>query len=65
MTSDIEVKVVSYMTKDQAMALAQLLKRITFSDIRSNAVDDVEAYTMIAATVRVREGLAEGGFNPR
>lgn len=49
----------------QALALAQLVKRITFTDLRSNAVDDLEAYTMQEALEGVRKALDEQGFNPR
>ena len=50
---------------NQALALAQLLKRITFSDLRSNAVDHDEAYLMVDAVGQVREALREVGYDPR
>lgn len=50
---------------EQAWALAQLLKRIGFSDCRSLAQDDTEARLMIVATERVRQALAQVGIAPR
>ncbi|MBW8832844.1 MAG: hypothetical protein JF606_26315 [Burkholderiales bacterium] len=50
---------------EQAWALAQLLKRIGFSDCRGLAQDDIEARLMITATERVRSALAEVGIAPR
>lgn len=49
----------------QAWALAELCKRITFSDCRSNSVDDNEAYRMIDATAALGNVLARAGYNPR
>jgi metal-responsive CopG/Arc/MetJ family transcriptional regulator len=48
-----------------ANALAQFVKRVGFSEMRSNAVDDVEAYLIRDAIDRVRMGLANAGFSPR
>jgi len=53
------------LTDEQAWALAQLSKRITFSDCRSNAVSDVEAYQMVNATLLVGRTLANAGYAPR
>jgi len=59
------VKLEVELTPTAAMALAQLCKRVGFSDARSNAVSEAEAYEMLAALRRVREGLAREGFSPR
>lgn len=53
--------VVSDLTETQAYALAELCKRIGFSDCRAMAVNDAEAYDMIRATNRVRGALARAG----
>jgi hypothetical protein len=53
------------MNEALAIALAQFVKRVGFSEIRSNAVDDFEAYLIRDALVRVRIGLANAGFSPR
>lgn len=49
----------------EMLALAQLLKRIGWSDVRGCAVDDDEARVMLRATERVRRALAEVGYAPR
>lgn len=53
------------LSHETAWALAELCKRITFSDCRSNAVDDDEAYRMIDATNKLGTALAGIGYNPR
>lgn len=49
----------------EAFAFAQLLKRIGWSEIRANAVDDDEAYLMRTAIDKIRNALAEEGIAPR
>jgi hypothetical protein len=61
--ADIEIK--AFMTDEEAWALAQLLKRITFDHVRANAMDDDDAYLMLQACGKVRTGLAEAGYSPR
>lgn len=53
------------LTDAEAMALAQLVKRIGWSEMRSNAVDDVEAQSMREAISKVRRVLADVGYAPR
>lgn len=48
-----------------AMALAQFVKRVGWSEIRQNAVDDAEAYEMRDALRRLADALAECGYAPR
>jgi hypothetical protein len=50
---------------DQAWALAQLLKRIGFSDCRALAQNDEQAYHMLYAAERLRRALAQAGIAPR
>lgn len=50
---------------DQAWALAQLLKRIGFTDCRALAQDDEQAYHMLYAAERLRRALAQAGVAPR
>lgn len=52
-------------TPQEAWDLAQLLKRLGFSDVRNNAIDNDEAYQMINAAEKVRKALAEAGYEPR
>ena len=50
---------------DQALALAQFIKRIGWSEIRANAVNDDEAYSMKSAIGELQKALDEAGFSPR
>ncbi len=50
---------------DAAWQLAQFAKRVGFSDFRSNAQDDAEAYAMRDAMDKVALALREAGFAPR
>jgi hypothetical protein len=52
-------------SESEALALAQLCKRITFSDLRSCSVDDSEAYTMRDAVVKLQDALRQAGYAPR
>jgi hypothetical protein len=53
------------LTDAQARHLAQFLKRLGFSDFRSKATDDAEAYAMQDAANRVADALREAGYSPR
>lgn len=48
-----------------AQALAQFIKRVGWSEMRQNAVDDVEAYDMRDGLDQVRKALQEVGYDPR
>lgn len=49
----------------QAEALAQFVKRVGFSEIRQNAVDDAEACTIRRAVDQLTKALREAGYAPR
>lgn len=49
----------------QALALAQFVKRVGWSEIRQNAVDDAEADLMVEAINKLMQALAEAGYAPR
>ena len=49
----------------QALALAQFVKRVGWSEIRQNAVDDDEAYVMRDALGFLAKALQEAGYAPR
>jgi hypothetical protein len=51
--------------EELAEALSQFLKRVGFSELRQNASDDVEAYTMRDALDQVRSSLQGAGYDPR
>ncbi|KQV53624.1 MULTISPECIES: hypothetical protein [unclassified Duganella] len=50
---------------DQALALAQFLKRVGYNDYRELAVDQQQAYEMVDAGEKVRAALADKGYAPR
>ncbi|MGL4587019.1 MAG: DUF7706 family protein [Acinetobacter ursingii] len=52
------------LTEAQAYALAQLVKRIRFAELRQNAISDDEAYNMQTAIAALQRALARVGFNP-
>ncbi|HNP42067.1 MAG TPA: hypothetical protein PKI24_20885 [Nitrospira sp.] len=53
------------LSMEQALALAQFLKRVGIDDYRRLAVDQEEAWLMIDAGERVRGALREIGIAPR
>jgi hypothetical protein len=53
------------LTEDQALAYAQFLKRVGFSDYMGNAVDQDEAYLRVSAGERLLAVFASVGFSPR
>ena len=53
------------LTDDQAWALAELCKRIGYSDCESLAVDSKEAHTMIDATSILQGILTAAGYAVR
>jgi len=59
----IEIAVV--LTETEAWEFAQFLKRVCFSDYRSCATSDAEAYRMRDAGDHIRRALAEQGYAPR
>lgn len=65
MTRSNHVEINVTLTEPQAWGFAQFLKRICFSDYRSCATSDAEAYHMVEAGERVRIALAECGYAPR
>jgi hypothetical protein len=50
---------------EAAWALAQLLKRLGYSDCRRLAEDDTQAWLMMQAVERLRQALARAGCAPR
>ena len=51
--------------EEMAFALAELCKRIGWSDCRANAVSDAEAQRMVYATDRIRSSLEAAGVSVR
>lgn len=59
------VTVTTELTQSQALALAQFVKRLTWSEIQACAVDEAETYQMRDAVNLLQKSLAEAGFSPR
>jgi hypothetical protein len=59
------VEITVILTDAQAWQFAQFLKRACFSDYRSHATSEAEAYRMIDASEHIRRSLAEQGYAPR
>ncbi|CVE00518.1 hypothetical protein VC585_21140 [Citrobacter freundii] len=59
------VTVTTELTDSQAMALAQFVKRLTWSEMRACAVDDDETWVMKDAIQALQKSLADVGFSPR
>lgn len=53
------------LTDAETLALAQLVKRLTWSDMRGCAVDDAEAYVIRDAVGKLQDALARAGYAPR
>lgn len=59
------VTVTTELTDSQAMALAQFVKRLTWSEMRACAVDDDETWVMKDAIQALQKSLADASFSPR
>jgi hypothetical protein len=53
------------LSETEAWQFAQFLKRVCFSDYRSCATSDAEAYHMRDAGELIRRALASHGYAPR
>lgn len=53
------------MSADHALALAQFVKRVGWSEMRQNAVNDDEAYQIRAVIGELQKALSEAGYAPR
>ncbi|WP_111861173.1 hypothetical protein [Acinetobacter sp. CFCC 10889] len=53
------------LTEAQAMALAQLVKRISYRELCTNASSDSEADRMHEAVAELQDALARIGYAPR
>ena len=49
----------------QIIALSQYVKRVGFSDVRQNSIDDDEAYLVMDAIYQIAKSLKENGYDPR
>jgi hypothetical protein len=65
MSSEPPVRLEVELTDAQAWNLAQFVKRVGFSDVRTNAVDKDEAYAMLEAIDVLAKALRDAGYAPR
>lgn len=63
--ADITVSVAVELSDEQAEALAQFVKRCSWSDLRINSIDDDEASRMRDAIGKLQAALASVGYAPR
>ena len=54
-----------HLVESHALALAQFVKRVGWSEFRANAVNDAEVYEIRAAVDALQRALVEAGFSPR
>ncbi|MBP1039194.1 hypothetical protein J8631_26945 [Serratia fonticola] len=59
------VTVTTELTESQAMALAQFVKRLSWSEMRACAVDDDETWVIKDAISALQKSLADVGYSPR
>jgi hypothetical protein len=59
------VTITAELTDAEALALAQFHKRLTWSDFRTNAMSEAEAYLMRDASDKIRTALVDQGYAPR
>ena len=60
-----DVKIEFDLTDAQALALAQFVKRVRWTEVRQNAVGDDEADLMMDALGELAKALREAGYAPR
>ncbi|MDW8319611.1 DUF7706 family protein [Tepidimonas charontis] len=60
-----QVEVWMVLEPAQALALAQFVKRVRWTEVRQNAVGDDEADLMMDAMRELAKALAEAGYAPR
>lgn len=65
MTGPRTFSVITYLTNGEALALAQLAKRIGWTEFERLSVDRNEAETMRDAVRQLQRSLADCGFDPR
>lgn len=65
MKEQAEVEVWMELEPAQAMALAQFVKRVRWTEVRQNATGDDEADLMMDAMGILAKALAQAGYAPR
>lgn len=65
MSTTANIRMDLELSEEEALALAQFAKRVTWSAMRECAVDEPECYQIRAAIDKLRSALAEAGCAPR
>jgi hypothetical protein len=65
MSTTTNIRMDLELSEEEALALAQFVKRVTWSALRECAVDEPECYQIRAAIDKLRNALAEAGCAPR
>lgn len=60
-----DVIISTRLTQEQALALAQFLKRLGWSEVRENTKDLEEANQARDALISIQNSLLSRGFDPR
>jgi hypothetical protein len=65
MSTAADIRIALDLPDEESQALAQFVKRVTWSAMRECAVDDVECYQIRAAINKLQSALADAGYAPR
>ena len=65
MSATADIHITLDLQDAESLALAQFVKRVTWSAMRECAVDDDECYQLRTAIDKLRSALAEAGYSPR
>jgi hypothetical protein len=65
MSTAAVVRIAVDLPDEEAQALAQFVKRVTWSAMRECAVDEAECYQIRAAIDKLQRALADADYAPR
>jgi len=65
MSTAAVVQIALDLPDEEAQALAQFVKRVTWSEMRACAVDEAECYQIRAAIDKLQRALADADYAPR
>jgi hypothetical protein len=65
MSTAADIRIALDLPDEESHALAQFVKRVTWSAMRECAVDDAECHQIRAAIDKLQRALADAGYAPR
>jgi hypothetical protein len=65
MNAAADIRIALDLPDNESQALAQFVKRVTWSAMRECAVDEAECYQIRAAIDKLQRALADAGYAPR